>query len=132
MLLAIFLFEVPIKGSILALFIGAALYVASTTGFGILVSTFTSTQVSAMFATAVLALIPAVNFSGLLVPVSSLSGSGRVIGLIFPSGWFQQISVGSFTKGLGFADQGSTLAMLLLFAVIYTVVARFFLKKREA
>mgnify|MGYP005812607633 CR=1 FL=1 len=131
-LLTIFLFAVPIKGSVAPLFIGAALYVTSTTGFGILVSTFTTTQVSAMFATAVLAMIPAVNFSGLLVPVSSLSGEGRVIGLSFPSGWFQQISVGSFTKGLGLADLVSPLAMLVFFAAVFTIAARFFLNKREA
>lgn len=130
-LLTIFLFGVPIKGSLLALLIGGALYVMSTTGFGILISTFTTTQVSAMFVTAILGLIPAVNFSGLMVPVSSLSGSGRVLGLAFPSGWFQQVSIGSFTKGLGFAEFLLPLLMLMVFAFLFTTIARFFLNKRE-
>jgi ribosome-dependent ATPase len=79
---AFVVFHVAVKGSFGALAIGALLYVFSTCGFGQLVSTFTRTQVAAVFATTVIAIIPTVNFSGLLVPVSSLTGGGRLIGLI--------------------------------------------------
>ena len=104
LLMAFFVFHVPVKGSFGALALGALLYVFSTCGFGQLVSTFTRTQVAAVFATTVLAVIPTVNFSGLLVPVSSLTGQGRLIGLMFPAAWFQPISVGTFTKGLSYSD----------------------------
>ena len=77
LLMALFVFHVPVKGSFAALALGALLYVFSTCGFGQLVSTFTRTQVAAVFATTVLAIIPTVNFSGLLVPVSSLTGAGK-------------------------------------------------------
>jgi ribosome-dependent ATPase len=82
--LAVLLFEVPIKGSLSMLVLGSLLYVAATTGFGQLVSTFTRTQVAAVFATTILSIVPAVNFSGLLAPVSSLSGGGRLLGVGFP------------------------------------------------
>jgi ribosome-dependent ATPase len=85
-LLAVFLFRVPVKGSLLMLMVGTLFYVAATTGFGQLVSTFTRTQVTAVFATSILSIIPAVNFSGLLVPVSSLSGGGAVAGPGVPAG----------------------------------------------
>ena len=81
-------------------------------GFGQLISTFTRTQVAAVFATTVLAVIPTVNFSGLLVPVSSLSGQGRLIGLMFPAAWFQPISVGTFTKDSAFLISGSMCSSL--------------------
>ena len=55
LILAVFLFEVPVKGSLLALVLGTLLYVGASTGFGQLVSTFTRTQVSAVFATIVIA-----------------------------------------------------------------------------
>ena len=71
LLMAFVVFDVPVKGSFGALALGALLYVFSTCGFGQLVSTFTRTQVAAVFATTVLCIIPVVNFSGLLVPVSS-------------------------------------------------------------
>lgn len=124
-------FDVPVKGSGLALLAGTFLYVFATTGFGVLISTFTKTQVAATFAAAIIAIIPAVNFSGLLVPVSSLSGSGQVIGLSFPSGWYQQISVGTFTKGLGFAELWQNHLALAGFAVFFIAVSILALDKQE-
>jgi ribosome-dependent ATPase len=130
-LLAVFLFDVPVKGSLATLAVGTLLYVSATTGFGQLVSTFTRTQVAAVFATTVLAIIPAVNFSGLLVPVSSLSGAGRVLGLSFPPAWYQPISVGAFTKGLGFDELWPNLLMLAGFFLLFLVAAQFILRKQE-
>ena len=129
--MAFFVFKVPVKGSLVALALGALLYVFSTCGFGQVVSTFTRTQVAAVFATTVLSVIPTVNFSGLLVPVSSLTGQGRVIGLMFPAAWFQPISVGTFTKGLGVSDLGFNAFILAVFAVSYVIVAHTVLRKQE-
>ena len=125
-------FGVPIRGSGLALLVGSFLYVLATTGFGVLVSTFTKTQVAATFAAAIIAIIPAVNFSGLLVPVSSLSGSGQLIGRSFPSGWYQQISVGTFTKDLGFAELWQNHLALAGFAFLFIAVSVLALNKQEA
>jgi ribosome-dependent ATPase len=131
-LMSFFVFHVPVKGSFGALALGALVYIFSTCGFGQLVSTFTRTQVAAVFATSVLAIIPVVNFSGLLVPVSSLTGQGRLIGLMFPAAWFQPISVGSFTKGLGFSDLWLNAVVLAGFAVAYFIAAHTFLRKQES
>jgi ribosome-dependent ATPase len=130
-LMAFFVFGVPVKGSFAALALGALLYVFSTCGFGQVISTFTRTQVAAVFATTVLSVIPTVNFSGLLVPVSSLTGQGRVIGLMFPAAWFQPISVGTFTKGLGFSDLWFNAFVLAAFAVGFLLVAHAVLRKQE-
>jgi ribosome-dependent ATPase len=131
LLMALFIFRVPVKGSFGALVLGALLYVFSTCGFGQLVSTFTRTQVAAVFATTVIAIIPTVNFSGLLVPVSSLTGAGRAIGLAFPAAWFQPISVGTFTKGLGFSELWFNALVLAIFAVGYLIAAHIVLRKQE-
>lgn len=131
-LLAIALFHVPVKGSLATLALGTLLYVFATTGFGQLVSTFTRTQVAAVFATAILSIIPAVNFSGLLTPVSSLSGAARLIGLTFPPAWYQPISVGAFTKALGLSDLWFNILILACFAIFYLIAAQAFLKKQEA
>jgi ribosome-dependent ATPase len=131
LMLAVFLFRVPVKGSLLALALGTLLYVSASTGFGQLISTFTRTQVSAVFATIVISIIPTANFSGLLVPVSSLTGGGRLLGLGFPSSWYQPISVGTFTKGLGFEDLWHNLLMLAGFFALYLIAAKLFLRKQE-
>jgi ribosome-dependent ATPase len=73
-----------------------------------------------------------VNFSGLLVPVSSLTGQGRVIGLMFPMAWFQPISVGTFTKGLTYSDLWPNALALAAFAVAYFIAALAFLRKQES
>jgi ribosome-dependent ATPase len=132
LLMSFFVFHVPVKGSFAALALGTLLYVFSTCGFGQLVSTFTQTQVAAVFATTVLSVIPTVNFSGLLVPVSSLTGMGRFIGLMFPAAWFQPITVGTFTKALGFSDLWLNTLVLAAFVLVYLIAAQILLKKQEA
>jgi ribosome-dependent ATPase len=131
LIVAYAVFRVPVRGSNFALLVGTFLYVLATTGFGVLISAFTKTQVAATFAAAIIAIIPAVNFSGLLVPVSSLSGGGRMIGLGFPSAWYQQISVGTFTKELGFAQLWHNHLVLLGFAISFIAVSILLLGKQE-
>ena len=82
-----------------------------------------------MFATTVLSIIPTVNFSGLLVPVSSLTGAGRAIGLVFPAAWFQPISVGTFTKGLGYSDLWFNALVLAVSRSAIFIAAHMFLPK---
>jgi ribosome-dependent ATPase len=131
LLLSLFVFRVPVTGSWLALLTGVVLYVGASTGFGLVISTVTRTQVAAVFAAAVIALIPSTQFSGLLVPVSSLSGAGRALGLAFPASWFQQISMGTFTKGLGFDTLWVNHVVLALFVVGFVAAAVVILKKQE-
>jgi ribosome-dependent ATPase len=129
---AVFLFGVPFNGSVGAFMLGAVIYVFACTAFGLLVSTVVSTQVAATFATAILSVIPAVNFSGFMYPVASIEGVGRVIGYAFPAGWFQTISLGTFAKGLGAADLVPEYLMLAAFGVLFLTIACFMLPKQEA
>jgi len=131
LLLGLVLFQVPIKGSLAALMVGAALYVVATTGFGLLLSTFVKTQVAAIFAAGILTTLPAMQFSGFLTPISSLSGSARVMGQVFPSTYFQQISIGAFTKALGFTDLIMHMAALGALVIGYLLVTLALLKTQE-
>ncbi len=130
-LMAIFIFRVPIKGPFLTLLIATVVYVVATTGFGQLISSFTRTQVAAVFATAILSIVPAVNFSGLFAPVSSLSGTAKVLGLTFPSAWYQPVTVGVFAKALGMADLWRNIAGIVIIALAYLVLSLLFLRKQE-
>ncbi len=129
--LALFLFQVPVKGNALVLVVGAALYVIATTGFGLLISVFVRSQVAAIFAAGILTMLPAVQFSGMFTPLSSLTGSAKTMGLAFPSTYFQQISLGSFTKSLGFAELAPNLLWLAAIILAYTLLARGFLATQE-
>src|SRR5437879_6170573 len=101
--LTVILFHVPVKGSFGTLVLGGLVYVLASTGFGLLISVFAATQTAAIFAAAIITILPAVQFSGMFVPVSSLKGGAWFAAKIFPSTYFQAISVGAFTKALGMA-----------------------------
>lgn len=101
LILAVAVFGVPLKGSGWMLTLCTLLYVTATTAIGMLVSTFTSSQVAAVFITAILTILPTTQFSGLLQPVSTLEGSARVFGTLWPTTYYMHASVGAFTKGLG-------------------------------
>ena len=99
--MALFVFGVPIKGSFLMLTLCTLLYVTSTTGIGMVISTFTSSQVAAVFITAIITIMPSIQFSGFLQPVSTLEGQARIVGSIWPTSYYIHSSVGAYTKGLG-------------------------------
>ena len=131
LLLSVTLLQVPLKGSFLALSLGALCFVFATTALGLFLSAFLRSQVAASFASAIICLIPSVNFSGLLYPVSTLTGMAVWVGKGFPASWFQLISLGAFTKGLGVASFGPMYAALLGFGVAYLVLARLLVRKQE-
>lgn len=131
-LLAVTLLDVPIKGSFAALAAASLLYVAAATAMGLLISTFMRSQIAAIFGTTVLTIVPAVQFSGLLEPVSSLEGAGAVIGRMFPTTYYLIVSRGTFSKALGFADLGASYLPLLLVALVLIGLAAALLKKQES
>ncbi|WP_316190593.1 ribosome-associated ATPase/putative transporter RbbA [Bradyrhizobium sp. SZCCHNS2096] len=130
-IMALWLFRVSFKGSLPPLLVGTLVYVFTTTGFGMLISTFCRTQIAALFGTAILTILPATQFSGMLVPVSSLSGFAQLLGMCFPMTYFRPITVGTFTKGLGFADLGQYILMLLVFIPVLTTLSLVLLPKQE-
>jgi ribosome-dependent ATPase len=131
-LVAVTVFKVPFTGSLVTLSLAALLYVVSATAMGFLISAFTRSQIAAVFGTAVLTMLPATQFSGLIDPVSSLEGLGAVIGRLYPTTHFLTICRGTFSKALGFADvQGALLALVLAVPVLMGLCVAL-LKKQEA
>ena len=132
MAMAVTFFAVPFNGSFLGFTLSALIYVTATTALGFLVSVFIASQVAALFATALLTLIPAVSYSGLIDPVSSLSGFGRVLGEIYPSTWFITAARGSFSKSFGLAElAGPMMAMGIAIPVVMGLAAVFLQKQAK-
>ena len=127
---AIVVFRVPLTGSFLTLATGALIYVVIATGMGLLISTFMSSQIAAIFGTALLTLIPAVQYSVMIDPVSSLQGAGAFIGRIYPTSYFMTISRGTFSKGLGFAELGGAFVPLLVTVPVLLVAGALLLRKQ--
>lgn len=131
MLMIIYLFGVPLKGSFAGLAIGTLLMVSATTALGLLISCFVRSQLAAIFATAIITMIPAQTYSGFLYPLSTMEGGALVIGKTFPSSWYYTVSVGSFTKGLHTADLLHEYAAIAAFAATSLILACVLLKKQE-
>jgi ribosome-dependent ATPase len=129
--MTLWLFQVPLKGSLLGLTLGALLFVFASTGLGLLMSTFMRTQIAAIFGTAIASVIPTILFSGMLSPVASLTGPARIMGYGFPSSWFNHVSVGSFTKGLGPAELWHDYLALAGFGLAFLALGRALLRTQE-
>jgi len=130
-LVAVFVFGIPIKGSLLTLVIGALLYVTCATGLGLLISSVLNSQIAAIFGTAIATLLPAVQFSGLTNPVSAQEGLSAFFGQIYPTSHFLIISRGVFSKALGMADLYWYFIPLLLAIPLLTLLSVAGLRKQE-
>jgi ribosome-dependent ATPase len=128
--LAVFVFGVPVKGSLLGLTLGALLYVTATTAMGLVFSSFTNTQVAAVASAAILTMVPTISFSGLTRPVSSLEGPGAFIGQIFPASYFITLCRGAFSKGLAFDELVPQMLAIAVFVPVYLLFSLALLRKQ--
>lgn len=126
------LFGVPFKGSGVTLALGGLLYVLATTSMGLLISAFTRTQIAAILGTMIITSLPTIQFSGLIVPRSSLEGAASVMGQLFPAGYFLDIAVGTFTKALDLRQLWPQCLALCGFFLGFTGLSLIMLKKQEA
>ena len=129
-LLAITAFDVPVKGSFATLALAALIYCVVSTGIGFLASTFTRSQIGALFFTMVVSILPAVQFSGMMNPVSSLEGIGRMIGEVYPTTYMLIISRGVFGKALDITDLYTYFVPLLLAVPVVMGLTIMTLKKQ--
>ncbi|KAA3630555.1 MAG: ATP-binding cassette domain-containing protein [Proteobacteria bacterium] len=125
-------FGIGLPGSFPALVLGALFFTTAATAFGLVVSTFVRSQIAAIFATAIIIMIPTVNFSGMMYPVSTLDGGAALIGQAFPALYFQQISAGVFNKGLDFSVLYPNHLVLAAFCILFWVTATVLLRKQQA
>lgn len=130
-LLAIFVFAVPVKGSFLTLVLATFIFIVFATGFGLFVSIFTRSQIAALFMTMITTMVPVMQFSGLINPTSALEGVGRFIGNIYPATYFLIISRGVFTKGLSFGDLYMLFIPILIAVPVIIGLSIALLQKQE-
>jgi ribosome-dependent ATPase len=130
-LMAITLFDVPITGSFFTLALAALLFCFAATVMGLLASAVTKSQIAALFFAMIGTMLPATQFGGMIDPVSSLEGAGRIIGQIYPASHMFTISRGVFNKALDFHDLRNSLWPLALSVPVILGLAIMMLKKQE-
>jgi len=122
-LMAIFIFGAPFKGDPLFFFIASVIYVTCTTGIGLLVSLIAKTQVSAMMITVLVTMVPAILYSGLMVPIASMDAASQFEAHLFPAMYYTDIVLGSFLKGVGMDQLWMHVAALLLYTIVLWVAS---------
>jgi len=129
--LAVTVFGVPMKGSFWTLLLASILFITFATGFGLFVSTLVRSQIAAMFAVMIGTIIPVVQYSGLINPVSSLEGFGATIGHSYPATHMIIVSRGVFSKALSYADLHHAFVSLAISIPVIMIATIVMLKKQE-
>ena len=129
--MAVWLFNIPLKGDVIVLCLITLLFVTFSTSFGLLASVFTNSQIAAILLTTIGTMVPAIQFAGMITPVSALEGAGRVIGELHPISYFLTASRGIFSKGLGFGTLDFAVFAIAISIPITLWLATVLLRKQE-
>ncbi|NCP53314.1 MAG: ABC transporter permease, partial [Flavobacteriales bacterium] len=99
--LSIFIFKMPVQGSLFLLGLESILFIISALALGILISTISATQQTAMMISLMGLMLPVILLSGFIFPISSMPIPLQVISNIIPAKWFIIIIKGIMLKGVG-------------------------------
>jgi ABC-2 type transport system permease protein len=130
-LVGVFLFEVPIRGSIPLLFLATTLYLLSSLGIGLFISTISRTQQQAMM-TMFFFFVPAILLSGFIFPIANMPEGVQYLTYANPLRYFLIIIRGIFLRGNGFEVLWpQMLALAIIGAAVFTFSSLRFRKRLE-
>lgn len=131
LVLAHFVFDVPVRGSLLLVFVAAAVYLVGALGIGLWISTVAETQQQAMFVTFAIMMVYLL-MSGLFTPVRGMPVWAQWIAQASPVMHFMQLMRAVLLKGAGFADVAHQLLMLSVIGLVVLTLAVRQYRKRAA
>ena len=132
LVVGIFVFNVPMKGSLLLLLAASAIFLFGALGLGIMVSAMFRTQLMAYQIGTLLSFLPAFLLSGFIYPIGSMPRVIQAVSLIVPARYFMEISRGIFLKGIGIQLLWFNLLLLIAYAVIVFYFATRKLRQKVA
>lgn len=124
LLLSVFVLEVPVNGSLLLLFGESTLFILTCLAFGLLISSSTGSQQTAMFISLTGMFLPTVMLSGFMFPIENMPLPLRIISNIVPAKWFYSIVKSVMIKGLGLAavwKETLVLTGMMLFLLVLSI-----------
>jgi ABC-2 type transport system permease protein len=128
--MAVYLFEVPLRGSVVLLFASAALFIVGTLGQGILISTVARGQLLASQLAMASTFLPAFLLSGFMFAIANMPVPVQVITHIVPARYFVAIVNGIYLRGVGLETLWRETLFLGIFAVLIVALAITRFKKR--
>lgn len=124
-----FLFDVPVRGSIVQLYVGASLFIAANLALGLLISTLVATQFQAMQATFFL-MMPSILLSGFVFPFDGMPRVAQWLGEALPITHFIRITRGIMLREASLGDLSGQLVYLGVFAMVAVTAAALRFSKR--
>jgi ABC-2 type transport system permease protein len=118
-LLSIFIFKMPVQGSLFLLGAESILFIVNALSLGILISTISKTQQTAMMVSLMGLMLPVILLSGFIFPISSMPLPLQVISNIIPAKWFIIILKGIMLKGVGLAYLWKETLVLLAMTLFF-------------
>lgn len=129
LLLAVFWFDVPLRGHLGLLYLGITLFLLSTIGMGLMISSLVRTQQQA-FLGAFLFLVPSVILSGFATPIANMPEAIQAITTLNPLRYFLEVSRGVFLQDLSLAQLAHQLWPMALIGLITMTVASWLFRRR--
>jgi len=123
------LFHVPVRGSLFAVFLGTGLYLLSTLGMGVFISTMARNQQQAILG-GFFFLLPAILLSGFMSPIDNMPTFARALSYVNPVRYYVEVLRSCLLKGSGVVDVGFQLIALALFGATILGIASVRFKKR--
>lgn len=130
LLVTVLWFGIPIKGNILLLFILSVIFLLSTLGLGLFVSTVVSTQQQAMMTSIFFIQMPMMFLSGFIFPIENMPKVIQLVTYIMPLRYYFSIVRGIFLKGVGIIELWKDALMLLILSILIFILSVFRFSKR--
>lgn len=118
-LMSIFIFKMPVQGSLFLLGAQSVLFIITSLALGILISTIAETQQSAMMISLMGLMLPVILLSGFIFPIASMPEPLQLISHIIPAKWFITIIKGIMLKGVGFTYVWKETLILIAMTVFF-------------
>jgi ABC-2 type transport system permease protein len=128
--LVVFLFGVPLRGSVGALLILTLPFLLTTLGLGLLMSTHVANQQQAMMGSIFFLMVPMIYLSGLIFPIENMPAAMQAITYAVPLRYYNNVIRGVFLKGSGYAVLWPDFLILTGFGVLSLALASFRFRKR--
>ena len=121
--LSIFIFKMPVQGSLFLLGVESVLFIITSLALGILISTISSTQQTAMMISLIGLMLPTILLSGFIFPITSMPLPLQIISNIIPARWFIVILKGIMLKGIGITYLWKETVILVVMAIFFLVLS---------
>lgn len=121
--LSIFVFNVPVEGSLFLLALESILFIITSLTLGVLISTIAQTQQAALMISLMGLMLPVILLSGFIFPLSSMPWPLQYISNIIPAKWFIIILKGIMLKGVGIAQLWKETGILVIMTLIFITIS---------